>query len=59
MFSKAHYKLIAQAINRELMRESCTTTMKRLIDDLCDVFSKDNPRFSRECFIEKCWKGVV
>ena len=59
MFSKAHYQLLAEAINRELMREAEQVCMKRLIDDLCETFAKDNPNFRREQFIEACWKGVV
>lgn len=59
MFSKAHYQLIADAINRELKRESFHEPMRRLIDDFCEVFIRDNPRFVRERFIDECWKGVL
>ena len=61
MFSKGHYELIANAINRELKQCKTynTVIMKRVINDLCEVFAKDNPRFSREAFIEACWKEVL
>lgn len=59
MFNKRHYEVIARCINWELKRESSQEPMKRLIDDLCREFKSDNPAFSREHFIEACWKEVV
>ena len=59
MLTKRYYTDIAKCINHELMRESCHVTITRLIEELCEMFMLDNPHFSREAFIEACWKGVV
>jgi hypothetical protein len=63
-FAKRHYEAIAQAM-QEAMRyaqgydnDLCPGGVQCAIDELADLFAKDNGQFDRERFIRACVPGA-
>ena len=55
--TRKDYVAIAQAINDEIRpysEHAIQSTVYNIIDNLCDTFQEDNPRFDRARFLEAC-----
>lgn len=55
--TKKDYQAIARAIHRVRQDSHPETTITAVTDALADVMAADNPRFSRERFVEACETG--
>lgn len=65
MFTRQHYKAIAEIVKRNTDLGECRVTLPKvsrtyrntrrfISSDLADYFAEDNPRFDREKFLEAC-----
>jgi len=57
MLSRKHYRVIASIINNNITQDTYGDEhihKDDLINDLCEVFAKDNSLFSRSRFVNAC-----
>lgn len=57
MFTRQHYKAIAEIVKKNTARTGeIMVYIKRadVVCDLADYFAQDNPRFDRDRFLEAC-----
>jgi len=59
MFSQKHYVKIAKIIHRnyEISNVTARFILKDIVDELCEYFEIENPKFDREKFIKACGIG--
>ena len=55
MFTKQHYKAIAEIIRQALYNSDLSTPQyKGVVYDFADYFAGNNPRFDRKKFLDAC-----
>lgn len=62
MFTRQHFEAIAEIVRRnahivgtsETFDEGACYAGSQIADELCDLFSADNPQFDREEFQREC-----
>lgn len=56
MFTMRHYKAIADMVGNQLVTNPAEH--EPIIDDWCNMFEEDNPRFKRDTFISAVNKAL-
>jgi len=54
LFQRRHYNIIASAANAHA-NSGYSVNFAIFLQDLADIFEKDNPAFDRNKFIEAAW----
>ena len=58
MFTRRHYEVLAEVIRVERKRAEGMTqapaTISSVVEELADLFARDNPSFKRERWYEAC-----
>lgn len=57
--NKKHYKAIAEIINHRIMIDGfAMSQLVDVVEDMSELFEKDNPLFDKDRFFAACWKGI-
>ena len=54
MFSRRHYREVAAIIYRQMIVPANREAAVAFMNDMADMFARDNARFDRQKFVEAC-----